>query len=207
VRLLFLLSLALSLWAKQALPPLESKLYAFVQKEQIKEHPIKRYLGTWPSYPKYTGARKEIPESNSFMTLQTLILLHEINQDYALPEVEKVFEAANTQILHYIDDTAQTNEVKGTIAFWPLLQSDEGKWIRSFDTQWYNTSMRILDVGNDFDTSSQAFVWPYLTKQKREVHDDFTRNVAKYTDPNRALQHPLNSKWKAEETGAFLTCA
>ena len=207
MRTLFLLSLTLSLWAKQALPPLEEKLYTFIQNNQIKEHPIARYIGTWPSYPKYTGARKEIPESNSFMTIQTIILLHEINQNYTLDGVEEIFESANKQILHYVNDADQTDETKGTIAFWPLIQTDEGKWIRSFDTQWYNTSMRILNVGNDFDTSSQAFVWFYLTKQQQGFLDDFVLSVSKYTDTNRSLEHPLNTQWKSKDTGAFLTWA
>lgn len=204
---LFLITLALSLWAKQPLSPLEAKLYAYIQKTQIKEHPISRYLGTWPSYPKYSGARKEIPESNAFMTLQTLILLHEIDQKYELPDSEQLFELANSQILNYVKDAKQTDEARGTIAFWPLLQSDEGEWIRSFDTQWYNTSMRILDVGNDFDTSSQAFVWFYLSNQNRSFLDDFVISTANYIDLNRTQEHPLNLQWKQKESGAFLTWA
>lgn len=208
MRSLFLfISLALGLWAKQSLPPFESKLYAFIQKDQIKSHPIQRYIGTWPSYPKYTGARKEIPESNAFMTLQTIILLHEINQDYTLPNLQTLFTSANDQIMNYVHDAQKTDETKGTIAFWPLIQTEEGKWIRSFDTQWYNTSMRILNVGNDFDTSSQAFVWFYLTQQQPAFLNDFVHSVADYTDTNRSLEHPLNRQWKSKETGAFLTWA
>jgi hypothetical protein len=207
VRSLFLFSLALSLWAKQPLPALEAKLYAFIQNTQIKEHPIRRYVGTWPSYPKYVRAQKEIPESNAFMTLQTLVLLHELHQMYELPAIEQLFALANAQMLKYADDAEQTAETKGTIAFWPLLQSDEGEWIRSFDTQWYNTSMRILDVGNDFDTSSQAFVWFYLSGQKRSFLDDFVLSSARYRDLNRTHEHPLNLSWKQKDSGAFLTWA
>jgi hypothetical protein len=167
VRTLLLFAFAFSLYAKQTLSPLQEKLYTFIKQNQIQAHPINRYIGTWPSYPKYSGVRKEIPESNSFMTLQTLILLHQIDQDYELPGLDKVVASANRQILHYADDAKQTDEPAGTVAFWPLIQTDEGKWIRSFDTQWYNTTMRILDVGNDFDTSSQAFVWFYLSGQKK----------------------------------------
>jgi len=207
VRSFLLLSLALSLWAKQPLPALEAKLYAFIQNTQIKEHPISRYVGTWPSYPKYVRIQKEIPESNAFMTLQTLILLHELHQMYELPKIEKLFELANTQMLNYTDDARQTGETKGTIAFWPLLQGDEGEWIRSFDTQWYNTTMRILDVGNDFDTSSQAFVWFYISGQKRHFLDDFVISSARYRDLNRTQEHPLNLPWKQKDSGAFLTWA
>ncbi len=207
MRLFLFLSLCLSLWAEQALPPLEAKLYAFIQHNQISEHPLERYIGTWPSYPKYTGVRKEIPESNSFMTLQTLIILHEISQEYTLPGLDKVISRANEQILHYVQDAKKTNEPKGTIAFWPLLQDGESNWIRSFDTQWYNTSMRILNVGNDFDTSSQAFVWLYLSAQNRSFLDDFVRTLSRYTDLNRSQEHPLNLQWKEADTGAFLTWA
>jgi len=207
VRTVFLLTLALSLWAKQPLPPLEEKLYAFIQQNQIQEHPIERYIGTWPSYPKYSGVRKEIPESNSFMTLQTLILLNEIDQDYILPGLDTIVGAANRQILHYVEDAKQTDEPVGTVAFWPLIQTDEGKWIRSFDTQWYNTTMRILDVGNDFDTSSQAFVWLYMSKQKRDFLDGFVESLNRYTDTNRSKEHPLNLLWKEADSGAFLTWA
>lgn len=202
-----ILSLALSLWAKQDLPPLETKLYTYIQQTQIKEHPISRYIGTWPSYPKYSGVRKEIPESNSFMTLQTLILLEDVNKDFYLRQAEEVYALANKQIDNYVQDAKQTNEPEGTLSFWPLLQDDEGKWIRSFDTQWYNTSMRILDVGNDFDTSSQAFSWFYLTKQHPEFLDAFVQSVALYTDHNRSLEHPLNPQWKEPDSGAFLTWA
>jgi len=207
VRAVFLLLFALSLWAKQALPPLEKKLYAFIRQNQIKEHSISRYTGTWPSYPKYSGVRKEIPESNSFMTLQTLILLHEIDQDYTLHGLDKIVDSANRQILHYVDDAKQTDEPAGTVAFWPLIQTDEGRWIRSFDTQWYNTTMRILDVGNDFDTSSQAFVWLYMSKQEREFLDGFVHSVNRYTDTDRSNEHPLNLLWKEADSGAFLTWA
>ena len=205
--LVLLFSLCVGLFAQEQLPPLELKLYKFIQRNQIQEHTLPRYIGTWPSYPKYNGLRKEIPESNAFMTLQTLILLHEVNLDYQLPQLNKINDLANKQISHYIDDAAKTNEEKGTIAFWPLISTDEGKLIRSFDTQWYNTSMRILDVGNDFDTSSQAFIWLYLTKQNRTFLDSFVDTVSKYTDKNRTLEHPLNRQWKDKDTGAFLTWA
>ena len=205
--LVLFLSLCLSLFAQQQLSPLELKLYRFIQKSQISEHHLARYIGTWPSYPKYNGLRKEIPESNAFMTLQTLILLHEVNQDYPLPQLDKINYLANKQISNYIDDAAKTNEEKGTISFWPLIPTDEGKFIRSFDTQWYNTSMRILNVGNDFDTSSQAFIWLYLTKRNRAFLDSFVKSVAKYTDKDRILEHPLNLQWKNKDTGAFLTWA
>ncbi len=207
MKFIFLFTLGLSLWADQALTDLEAKLYAYIQTNQIEKHPIKRYLGTWPSYPMYDGARKEIPESNAFMTLQTLILLYEVNQDYELPFIEQVFSSANRQINNYIADARKTGEPKGTIAFWPLLQDDEGNWIRSFDTKWYNTSMRILNVGNDFDTSSQAFVWLYLRKKERPFLDDFVQTVSRYRDLNRSLEHPLNLQWKEPDSGAFMTWA
>jgi len=207
VRFVLFFTLGLSLWAVQSLPPLEAKLYAYIQQNQISKHPIKRYLGTWPSYPMYDGARKEIPESNAFMTLQTLILLHEVNQDYKLPAIEKLFASANRQMINYIEDGKKTGEPKGTIAFWPLLQDDEGNWIRSFDTKWYNSSMRILNVGNDFDTSSQAFVWFYLRDKERTFLDDFVETVSQYRDLNRSLEHPLNLQWKEPNSGAFMTWA
>ncbi|MFC2073736.1 hypothetical protein ACFLR3_00650 [Campylobacterota bacterium] len=207
MRFFVFLSLCLSLWAKQPLPPLEAKLYAFIQNNQIIEHPLERYVGTWPSYPKYTGVRKEIPESNSFMTLQTLIILDEISQEYTLPGLKKVISRANKQILNYVKDAKKTDEPKGTIAFWPLIQDDNGRWIRSFDIQWYNSSMRILNVGNDFDTSSQAFVWLYLQNQDRRFLDDFVNTVGLFTDTNRSLEHPLNLQWKEPDSGAFLTWA
>lgn len=207
MRTVFLLTLALSLWAKQPLPPLEEKLYTYIRYNQIQEHPIERYIGTWPSYPKYSGVRKEIPESNSFMTLQTLILLHEIDHEYDLSGLDTIVDSANRQILHYVDDAKKTDEPAGTMAFWPLIKTDDGKWIRSFDTQWYNRSMRILDVGNDFDTSSQAFVWLYMSKQNRAFLDGFVHSVNSYIDTDRSHEHPLNLLWKEADSGAFLTWA
>ena len=207
MKVLILLSFAFVLWAKQDLPPLEEKLYHFIQKTQFKEHDLTRYRGTWPSYPKYSGVRKEIPESNSFMTLQTLVLLEEVNKTHNLKNVEKVYTLADEQIQNYVLDANKTDEARGTISFWPLIQTDEGKWIRSFDTQWYNTSMRILNVGNDFDSSSQAFAWFFKREQNRDFMDSFVKSVSDYVDTNRSLEHALNEKWKKKNTGAFLTWA
>ena len=192
---------------KKDLGALEKKLYAYILKTQIKEHQIPRYIGTWPSYPKYSGARKEIPESNSFMTLQTLILLHEVNKDFHLPHIQTIYTLANIQLNHYVQDAKKTDEPNGTLSFWPLIQAEDGSYIRSFDTQWYNTSMRILDVGNDFDTSSQAFVWFYKNSTHTKFLDGFVHSVSLFTDTNRSSSHPLNIQWKEENTGAFLTWA
>lgn len=207
MKLFVLLSFALLLWAKQDLSPLENKLYKFIQRTQITEHYLPRYVGTWPTYPKYNGARKEIPESNSFMTLQTLVLLHQVNETYKLKDINKLYALADKQIQNYVKDAEKTDEAKGTISFWPLIQTDEGKWIRSFDTQWYNTTLRILNVGNDFDSSSQAFSWFFIQEQNREFMDAFVHSVSEYVDTNRSLEHPLNQKWKKKNTGAFLTWA
>ena len=207
MKALLLLCFASFLWAKQALPPLENRLYKFIQKTQITEHEIPRYLGTWPTYPKYNGARKEIPESNSFMTLQTLILLHQVNEQYELNGINRLYALADKQIQNYVNDAKVTDEAEGTISFWPLMQTDDGEWIRSFDTQWYNTSMRILNVGNDFDSSSQAFVWFSLQNENRVFMDNFVKSVGDYSDINRTFEHPLNKKWKTKNTGAFLTWA
>ena len=194
MRQLVLLSLTLCLWARQDLPDLEAKLYAYIQQTQIKEHPLPRYIGTWPSYPKYSGVRKEIPESNSFMTLQTLIYLDAVAEDFHLPEVDKIYALANKQIDKYVEDGKRTQEAEGTISFWPLIQTEDGRLIRSFDTQWYNTSMRILNLGNDFDTSAHAFTWFYQSNKHREFLDAFVHSLAKYTDHNRTVEHPLNTQ-------------
>ena len=202
-----MLCISLSLFAKEDLGALEAKLYTYILQTQIKEHDIPRYVGTWASDAKYTGARKSIPDSNSFMTFQTLILLNEVNKDYTLPHIQDLNTLANTQMNHYVDDAQRTNEPKGTLSFWPLLKTDEGKYIRSFDTIWFNRSMRILNIADDFDTSSQAFVWFYMDATNREFLHNFVNSVSLYTDTNRSSSHPLNIPWKAENTGAFLTWA
>lgn len=207
MRYFILLCLALFLWAEEKLPPLEAKLYSFIKQDQILSHPIERYIGTWPTYPKYTGARKEIPESNSFMTLQTLMLLHQVDENYELEGIDEVYALAEKQVQHYVEDAEKTDEAKGTISFWPLIQTEDGEWIRSFDTQWYNTSMRILNVGNDFDTSSQAFAWFYTRDKNRAFLDSFVESLGDYVDANRKSEHPSNLRWKKPETGAFLTWA
>jgi len=205
-KLLLLFITSLPVWAG-SLTPLEKKLYNYIKKSQIKKHNIPRYIGTWPSYPKYSGIRVEIPESNSFMTLQTIVLLKQISQSYELENVEDIFTLANKQIKNYIDDSKKTGEIKGTISFWPLIQAKDGKWIRSFDTKWYNSSMRILNIGNDFDTSSQAFSWFYMSNTNRNFLDDFVINVALHVDTNREQEHFSNDKWKNKNSGAFLTWA
>lgn len=202
----FIFILSIPLCSKE-LPILEKKLYNYIKKTQIKKHRLKRYIGTWPTYPKYSGARVEIPESNSFMTLQTLILLHQINQRYQLDDIENINSIANKQLLNYVNDSIKTDEVEGTISFWPLIESKDGNWIRSFDTKWYNTSMRILNIGNDFDTSSQAFDWFYLTQQNKNFLIKFVKSVGKFTDTNRINEHFRNLEWKNKDTGAFLTWA
>jgi len=196
-----------SLTTKKDLGPLEKKLYAYLLSSQIKEHSIPRYVGTWPSYAKYNGARASIPDSSSFMTFQTLILLEGVNKDYNLPQVQNIYDLANQQMHHYVQDAKKTNEPKGTLSFWPLLQTDDGTFIRSFDTLWVNSSMRILDIANDFDTSSQAFVWFYKDKSHQDFLDNFVHSVSLYTDNNRSVFHPLNTQWTSPNTGAFLTWA
>ena len=205
-KLLFLFITSLSLWARE-LPPLEQKLYNYIKKSQIKKHDISRYIGTWPSYPKYSGARVEIPESNSFMTLQTIVLLKQVSRNYKLNDIEDIFSLADKQIQNYVDDAKKTDELKGTISFWPLIKTDDGKYIRSFDTKWYNSSMRILDIGNDFDTSSQAFSWFYISNTHKEFLDNFVNSVAIHVDKDREEEHFSNYKWKTKDTGAFLTWA
>lgn len=205
-KLFLLLILSLSSWASE-LPPLEKKLYNYIKKSQIKNHDKPRYIGTWHSYPKYTGLRVEIPESNSFMTLQTIILLKQINKDYKLNDVDTIFYLADKQIQHYLDDAKKTDELEGTISFWPLMQTDEGNFIRSFDTKWYNTSMRILNIGNDFDTSSQAFSWFYMNNTHKDFLYNFVKNISLHVDTNRTNEHFSNDIWKEKDTASFLTWA
>ncbi|HIC44374.1 MAG TPA: hypothetical protein EYO73_08855 [Sulfurimonas sp.] len=212
LRYICLCFLSLGLYAqdppnKKNLGDLESKLYAYILKTQIKEHDISQFIGTWPSNAKYLGARKTIPDSNSFMTFQTLILLHDVNQVFELPHINKVYSLSNTQMQNYVQDARKNHEPKGTLSFWPLLQIDKETYIHSFDTQWYNTSLRILDIANDFDTSSQAFVWFYFQNIQPQFLKDFTFSLALYTDTNRSLEHPLNKQWKDKSTGAFMTWA
>jgi len=174
---------------------------------QLKDHDISRYIGTWKSNAKYNGARSPIPESNSFMTLQTLILLHEVNKHYNLPNIHILNTRANAQILLYVSDAKHTNEPQGTVSFWPLLKDSDGNLLRSFDTKWYNTLPRMMNIANDFDTSSQAFVWFYINHQAPEFKKHFVQTVSLYTDTNRFSEHPLNKQWKKPNTGAFLTWA
>jgi len=205
-RLLLLSFFSLSLGASE-LTSVEEKLYNYIKKTQIKQHHISRYIGTWPTYPKYSGARVEIAESNSFMTLQTIVLLKQVNEVYKLEGVKNIFSLANKQIQNYVDDAKKTDEIKGTISFWPLIKTDEGKFIRSFDTKWYNSSMRILNIGNDFDTSSQAFSWFYMTNTHKDFLDNFVKNVTLHVDKDRKNEHFSNTKWKGKDSGAFLTWA
>ena len=118
-----------------------------------------------------------------------------------LYETWESLEAIKTTEL--VNDAQKTNELKGTISFWPLLQTPDGKLIRSFNTKWYNSSMRILNIGNDFDTSSQAFSWFYISNKNRYFLDSFVKNVSSYVDENRELEHFSNEKWKKKDSGAF----
>lgn len=200
--ILFLLN---SAHAKELLPPLESKMWNYIYISQVRDNAIVRTKGGWPSFSKFRGTKIHSQESNSFVTSQLLISLSSIDQKFILPNFMEASDFANQFLDKYIDDGKKTNEAEGTIAYWPLLTTPEGKLIRSFSVAFPYRNLSPFNVPNDLDASANYFSWVYKNNIHPEYLNAFAKTAGKYLDLGRAVIHPNDKKWKQAESGAFLT--
>jgi hypothetical protein len=198
---------SLTIWGKESLPPLELKLWNYIKEQQVGHHKNVRYIGGWPTYSRIKRTFFRFKESNSFLPAQLLIALSEVDQSYTLPGVQEVLKRANQNFDRYLDDAILTNEPAGTISYWPLLRTKKGKQIRSFTTRMPFRWIKALNLPNDLDASSQAFMWFYLSGQHSDYLDSFAKTVGDYLDIDRSVIHKNDRKWKGEESSGILTWA
>lgn len=189
------------------LPPLESKMWNYLIETQITNNNTIRTKGSWPSYSRFHGTSVHSLESNSFVTTQLLLALLEINKNYELPNSDLVYIKANQFLNTFIEDSITTNEPAGTIAYWPLIETPSGKWIRSFSAKIPYRNLKVFNVPNDLDASANLFLWYLKTNQNSNYLNGFIKTVGKYIDTDREQIYPNDMNWKNNNSGAFLTWA
>ncbi len=201
----FLVLLLSNAQAKLPLPELEAKMWHFLETTQIKDNAVIRTKGSWPSFSRFKATNIKSLESNSFVTTQTLLAIKNISDIYQLPNFENITEEANSFLDLYLEDAQKSNELPGTIAYWPLIQTPSGKWIRSFSADIPYRYLKAFNVPNDLDASANVYMW-FLKEQK---HPDyllsFEKTVGMFTDSNRRVQYKNDFLWKPANSNAFLT--
>jgi hypothetical protein len=131
----------------------------------------------------------------------------DIDQKYHLPQKEIVFKNAQDFLDTFLEDANKTNEPAGTIAYWPLIETPNGKWIRSFSTQIPYRNLKVFNVPNDLDASANLYVWFLKTNQNQNYRNGFEQTVGQFIDTNRSEIYPNDLNWKSKNSGAFLTWA
>ncbi|MCK5884460.1 MAG: hypothetical protein KAG61_12285 [Bacteriovoracaceae bacterium] len=207
LKLTFLAILFLSSFAqaKDELPELEAKLWNYIVQSQVSTHKVSRYVGGWPTYFRVSGNPIKVKETNSFLSSQLLVALHEINHSYEMPGMDRVIELSNTALQSYRNDTTITGEPLGTVSYWPIQYTKSGKLKRTFSSTFPYSHIDLLNIPNDFDSSSQAFMWFYLSDQQHDYFDSFVETVGSYVDTGRISEHKNEQRWKERSSGAFLT--
>lgn len=203
--LLFVSCFSSSLFAKSPLPGLEAKMWNFLLATQVGDNTIVRTKGGWPSFSRFRGTNIQSQESNSFVTSQLLFALSNIEKNYELPGFSSASEKANQFLDLFLEDAKKTSEPSGTMAYWPLLQTTSGKWIRSFSTRFPYNRLKPFNVPNDLDVSANYFMWIFRNKNHPEFLEAFEKTAGEYTDLNRSLTHKNDLSWKKKNSGAFLT--
>lgn len=198
---------SLSLSAKLPLPPLELKMWNYLIQSQISDNNTIRTKGEWPSYSRFSETQIHSLESNSFITTQILLAIFEINKIYDLPHVDSVYLNANLFLDKFLFDSKMTNEPEGTIAYWPLIETPNGKWIRSFSTKFPYRDLKVFNIPNDLDASANLYSWYIKTNQKINYLNSFELTVSQFIDINREQLYPNDLNWKSKNSGAFLTWA
>lgn len=201
------LLLSSNISAKIPLPSLESKMWNYLVLSQLSNNDTIRTKGEWPSYSRFHGTNIHSLESNSFITTQLLLALLELNTQYELPKFENVAKNANDFLDTFIGDANKTNEPEGTIAYWPLIETPNGKWIRSFSAKFPYRDLKIFNIPNDLDASANLYSWYIKTNQKINYLDGFEQTVGLFVDNDRRNIYPNDLNWKSRNSGAFLTWA
>lgn len=206
--LFFLLFISIAnnpLFAKSALPELESKMWNFLVDTQVQDNKVIRTKGGWPSFSRFRGTNIQSQESNSFVTSQLLVAISDVEKYFLFPGLEKTGDEANEFLDSFLEDANKTNEAMGTIAYWPLLKTPSGKLIRSFSTNFPYRNLKAFNVPNDLDASANYFMWLYLNQSHPEYLHAFEKSAGRYLDLGRKVQYLNDLAWKPTDSGAFLT--
>lgn len=186
--------------------PLE-KMYEFVRDTQIQGSSNERADGTWPSRALTAGPLGlSRSESNLFMALQMSMALHRVAERYQLPGLD-VIDANLSAMLHaYVADIDETDEPSGSVAHWALYRTSDDKPIRyaAVPTRSYSM-LKLFDIANDLDTSSQAYLWAGARQVEEGFRNDYIPMLANWRDLGTRHQHRLENRWKTPNSGAFLT--
>jgi len=200
--ILFLTNLS---FAKMDLPELEAKMWNYILHQQVDDNHVVRTEGGWPTYSRFRYSNIQSRESNSFVTSQLLVALGPFGKKYHFLNFEGVANRANLFLKKYVEDARKTAEPEGTIAYWPLLQTSSGKWIRSFSTKFPYNRLKTFNVPNDLDASANYFMWVHLNREDESYLHSFVKAVGDYLDKDREVLHPNDKRWKSAHSGAFLT--
>ncbi len=203
VFLIFILSS--NLWAKSKLPLLEEKMWRFLRETQVRDQKIIRTKGGWPSFSRFRGTQIKSQESNSFVTIQLLVALSNIESSYELEGFKESAIAANIFLDQYLADSRLTNEPAGTMAYWPLIKTPSGKFIRSFSTSFIYRNLAAFNIPNDLDVSANYFQWIFRQNSHLNFQHDFAKTSGEYLDLAPRAQYSNDKKWKSPDSGAFLT--
>jgi hypothetical protein len=181
-------------------------MWNFLLDTQVRDNKIVRTKGGWPSFSRFRGTNIQSQESNSFVTSQLLVAISSIEKNYELPGFTAASNEANQFLDLFLEDAKKTNEPDGTMAYWPLLQTASGKWIRSFSTSFPYNRLKPFNVPNDLDVSANYFIWIYNNNNNHpEFFEAFEKTAGDYTDSSRSLHHKNDLNWKKKNSGAFLT--
>jgi hypothetical protein len=188
---------------KQQLSSFDAKIYKGIVSTQLKRSTVPRAEGGWAIYSKLQGQYFSA-EANSFQVSKELLALSEVNRTVELPGFDQVAKMANSTLRTYLSDARETKEPAGTLAYFPIMDHSTGR--RGVPNP-IATMVPAFNVPDDFDSSSQAFLWFNRSGQQSAYQDAFVSTVAKYRDVNRSTQHSNDNLWKSPGSGAFMTWA
>jgi hypothetical protein len=189
--------------AKPELPPLEAKLYRYVASTQARDVASGRSYGTWHAYSKL-GPAIFSDEANSFLTAKQLLALSEVHEHFEMPWYDSVVHLANQSLILYVRDADLTHEPSGTIAYYPIVDYSTGR--RGIDAP-ISKMISFFNVPDDFDSSSQAFLWFLKSSQESSYVTSFLKSVTAFRDLNRGVVNDHDRNWKNSNSGAFMTWA
>lgn len=192
---------------RATLPRDVAKMIAYVRATQIRQSSSPRSVGTWPSRAVTgLGGSQSRPESNIFMALQMSLALHRVAERFAVPGLDEIDAGVAAMLTAYLADVTATNEPQGSLAHWALYQTTDGHPIRYRDEPngSYRT-LRLFDIANDLDTSSQAYLWARYTGREADFRRDYLTMLGDWRDGEGRRLHRLEGAWKAPGSGAYLT--
>ena len=184
---------------------LNKLLWNYLKKSQLNENLAPRTKGGWPSYSRFKNTNIHSLESNSFVTTQILISLTNVNRYFPLNDFDQVAKKANSFLDQYLEDAKKTSEPLGSMAYWPLLKTQDGRFIRSFSVEFPYNKLKVFNVPNDLDVSANYFMWKFSDDSHHDFLNSFQKTAGNYLDLNRSSIYKNDYQWKRENSGAFLT--